>query len=189
MTRISEIEHSEKQSCTTEIPSVGWAMGNIISLATVSENDFMDTQESNSEMFYVLYVRVIVTLAENLLSHVEKVGAQDIHLDFEATPDETEKGKNNVKISFVELIRPVCQQWHLAKLLAASGKETRVIADKDASTSSEKGSIKFCRAASNSSSLKSISTSSNIALQDTLARLCPVNFQIFFHSKISKCLH
>nr|VDD10241.1 unnamed protein product [Brassica oleracea] len=140
LTRISEIEHSEKQSCTTEIPSVGWAMGNIISLATVSENDFMDTQESNPEMFYVLYVHVIVTLAENLLSQVEKVGTQDIHLDFEATPDDTEKGKSSVKISFVELLRPVCQQWHLAKLLAASGKETRVTADKDASTRSKKGS-------------------------------------------------
>lgn len=139
LTRISEIEHLEKQSCTTEIPSVGWAMGNIISLATVSENDFMDPQESNPEMFYVLYVHVIVTLAENLLSQVEKVGTQDSHLDFEATADETEKGKNSVKISFVELLRPVCQQWHLAKLLAASGKETRV-GDKDASTSSEKGS-------------------------------------------------
>ncbi|KAJ0245655.1 E3 ubiquitin-protein ligase UPL7 [Hirschfeldia incana] len=140
VTRISEIEHSEKQSCTTEIPSVGWAMGNVISLATVSENDFMDPQDSNSEMFYVLYVRVIVTLAEKFLSQVEKVGTQDIHLEFEATPDETEKEKSSVKISFVELLRPVCQQWHLAKLLAASGKETRVIADKNASTSSEKGS-------------------------------------------------
>ncbi|CAD5325662.1 unnamed protein product [Arabidopsis thaliana] len=103
------------------------------------ETDFMDPQESNPEMFYVLYVHVIVTLAENLLSQVESVGIQDIHLDIEATSNETEKG-NSVKISFVEMLRPVCQQWHLAKLLAASGKEIRVIADKDASTSSKKGS-------------------------------------------------
>jgi ubiquitin-protein ligase E3 B len=136
---ISEMENSEKQSCTMEIPSVGWVIGNIISLATVSETDFMDPQESNPEMFYVLYVHVIVTLAENLLSQVESVGIQDIHLDIEATSNETEKG-NSVKISFVEMLRPVCQQWHLAKLLAASGKEIRVIADKDASTSSKKGS-------------------------------------------------
>lgn len=140
MTRISEVEHSEKQSYSMEIPSVGWAIGNIISLATVSETDFMDPQESNPGMFYVLYVHVIVTLAENLLSQVENVGIQDIHLDFEATSDETGKGEISVRISFVELLRPVCQQWHLAKLLAASGKEIRVIADKDVSTSSKNGS-------------------------------------------------
>ncbi|EOA23422.1 hypothetical protein CARUB_v10016604mg [Capsella rubella] len=139
LTRISEMEHLENQSCTMEIPSVGWAIGNIISLATVSETDFMDPQESNPELFYVLYVRVIVTLSENLLSQVEKVGIRDTHLDTEAT-SKTGKGENSVKISFVELLRPVCQQWHLAKLLAVSGKEIRVIADKDASTSSKKAS-------------------------------------------------
>lgn len=122
-----------------EIPSVGWAIGNIISLATVSEADFMDPQESNPGMFYVLYVHAIVTLAENLLSPVENVGIQDIHLDIEAT-SKTVKGENSVKISFVELLRPVCQQCHLAKLLAASGKDFSVIADKDALTSSKKGS-------------------------------------------------
>ncbi|KAL1199296.1 E3 ubiquitin-protein ligase UPL7 [Cardamine amara subsp. amara] len=139
-TRISELEHSEKQSCTMKIPSVGWAIGNIISLATVSETDFMDTQESNPEKFYVSYVHVIVTLAENLLSQVENVGIQNINLDSEAILDETGKGENSMKISFVELLKPVCQQWHLAKLLAASGKEICVIADKDASMSSKKGS-------------------------------------------------
>ncbi|CAH2064256.1 unnamed protein product [Thlaspi arvense] len=140
LTRISEIEVSEKQSCTMEIPSVGWAIGNIISLATVSETEFMDPQESNPEMYYVLYVHVIVTLADSLLSRVENFGIQDVHLDFEATSDETEKGKNSAKISFVELLRPVCQQWHLAKLLAASGKDICVISDKGPSTSSAKGS-------------------------------------------------
>lgn len=140
MTRISEIEHSEKQSCTMEIPSVGWAIGNIISLATVSETDFVDPQESIPEMFYVLYVHVIVTFAENLLSQVENVRIQDVHLDFEASSDDTGKGDHSVKISFVELLRPVCQQWHLAKLLAGSEKEIRVIADKAKSASSKKGS-------------------------------------------------
>ncbi|XP_010504062.1 PREDICTED: E3 ubiquitin-protein ligase UPL7-like isoform X1 [Camelina sativa] len=133
LTRISVMEHSEKQSCTMEIPSLGWAIGNIISLATSSETDFMDPQELNPEMFYVLYGHVIVTLAENLLSQVENVGTQDIHPDIEATL-KTEKGENSVKISFVELLRPVCQQWHLAKLLAVSGKEIRVIAEKDTET-------------------------------------------------------
>ncbi|VVB05545.1 unnamed protein product [Arabis nemorensis] len=139
LTRLSEVELLEKQS-SMEIPSVGWAIGNIISLATVSETDFMDPQESNPGMFYVLYVHVIVTLAENLMSQVENVGIQNNHLDFEATSDATGKGENSVRISFVELLRPVCQQWHLAKLLAASGKEIRVIADKDVSTSSKNGS-------------------------------------------------
>ncbi|CAN8254660.1 unnamed protein product [Cochlearia groenlandica] len=140
LTKTCEIERSEKQSCTMEVPSVGWAIGNIISLATVSETDFMDPQESNEEMFYVLYVHVIVTLAENLLSQVENIGIEDSHLDFVATLDETGKGKNSVKILFLELLRPVCQQWHLAKLLAASGKETRVIVDKDASMIRKEGS-------------------------------------------------
>ncbi|XP_010558979.1 PREDICTED: E3 ubiquitin-protein ligase UPL7 [Tarenaya hassleriana] len=144
LTRLLEIGRAEKQSPSSMvIPPVGWALGNIIYLATVSENGFVDPQGSIPHMFYVSYVHAAMTLAENFLSRLENVGNQDIHRDFEASADESGAGENSIKISYLELLRPICQQWHLVKLLAASRKDTPVITEKSASLGNQEGSEKL----------------------------------------------
>lgn len=104
------------------IPPVGWALANIISLATGSENDFVDSLDYSS------YVMVVITLAENLLACLDNVGwikkNQNIQGNFEtsaaeidAISYENETICGSLNMEYMDLYRPVCQQWHLIKLV------------------------------------------------------------------------
>lgn len=118
-----KIEHSFKV-----IPPVGWALANIICLATGSENDFVDPGGLNQGLDYAFYVRVVITLAENFLSHLGCGWAErenqdpQVHAETSSGPVGKVLHENEtpcaLKMSFVDLLRPVCQQWHLTKLLA-----------------------------------------------------------------------
>lgn len=63
-----KMDQSDRHDSQKAIPPIGWALTNIICLATGSENGFVDTLDHPS------YVQVVITLAENLLAWVDNVG-------------------------------------------------------------------------------------------------------------------
>lgn len=77
---------------------------------------------------YASYVHVVITLAENFLGWLENVGwmrkeKQDDIIDVSAEPidtilHETETMYGSAEISYMDMFRPISQQWHLKNLLA-----------------------------------------------------------------------
>ncbi|KAJ0087886.1 hypothetical protein Patl1_32315 [Pistacia atlantica] len=120
---MQEMGQLQKHLSSEEIPPVGWALANIMCLATGSENDFVNSVD------YASYVQVVITLAENLLTWFDSVGwikneIQDLQGNIETSAasigavlhgSETFCGSS--KMTFMDLFRPVCQRWHLVKLL------------------------------------------------------------------------
>ncbi|XP_002528627.3 E3 ubiquitin-protein ligase UPL7 isoform X1 [Ricinus communis] len=129
LTEMMQMDHPKMQRSSKVIPSVGWALANIIGLAAGSENDFMDPGRLNQSLEYAFYVRVVTILAESLLSwlHGSRWTEKDnqcpeVNADSSAEPgghvlDENETACA-LKMNFVDLLRPASQQWHLKKLLA-----------------------------------------------------------------------
>lgn len=116
------MDQLEKHLSPKEIPSVGWALANIMCLAAGSENDFVNSMDCAS------YVQVVITLAENLLTQFDRVEFmkneyQDLQGNTETSAarigavsyGETSCGSS--KMTYMDLLRPVCQRWHLVKLL------------------------------------------------------------------------
>lgn len=115
--------------CSKAVPQVSWALANVICLATGSENDCVDQGQFTQGLNHTSYVHVVNILAENLLDWLEDVGwirkdNQEIQenvetcanpIDIACSPDTT---YGPIKMSYMDLFRPVCQQWHLMKLLA-----------------------------------------------------------------------
>ena len=67
------MDQSEIHSSSKLIPPVGWALSNIICLATRSENDSVDPGRFIQGLDYASYVQVVITLAENFLGWLENV--------------------------------------------------------------------------------------------------------------------
>lgn len=115
------------------IPPVGWALANIICLATGGESDSVDPGGFHQELDCASYVRAVNSLAENLLSRLENVDSvqenQDLQSEVETSEKpsctvscETEMTHGSIKLSFLDMLRPVSQQWHLTDLLAIVNK-------------------------------------------------------------------
>ncbi|XP_021680792.2 E3 ubiquitin-protein ligase UPL7 isoform X2 [Hevea brasiliensis] len=129
---ISQIDHLKiEQHSSKVIPAVGWALSNIICLFTGSENDFLDPGGLNQSLDYAFYVHVVIILAESLLSWLDNSGWPEKENQFPQVNAETSAepvGKvsyenetiRTLKMSYVDLLSPVCQQWHLSKLLSIS---------------------------------------------------------------------
>lgn len=105
------------------IPPVGWALGNTVCLAAGSDNGSVNPGRFNEGFDYASYIHVVITLAENLLGWVQNVGwmmkgKQDVQNDVSVDPmHEIETEHVPSKMSFIDLLRPVYQQWHLTNLL------------------------------------------------------------------------
>ncbi|KAL6637123.1 hypothetical protein ACP70R_024695 [Stipagrostis hirtigluma subsp. patula] len=121
---IIKLEQSEASTAgATFIPSSGWALGNLVNLAT--EHDDL----SNSGCFiqgldFCLYVDAINCISQNLLDDFEEskrmsrcVGDTTFLADTSLT--DTAEGDNNnfCRTLFMDLLKPIHQQWHLRKLL------------------------------------------------------------------------
>ncbi|KAL5740695.1 hypothetical protein ACOSQ2_029875 [Xanthoceras sorbifolium] len=125
------------------IPPVGWALANIICLAT-SDNDLVDSGGFNQDLDHASYVQVLITLSVNLLAWQDSVGLtkkENLNLQdnvetslggIGAISHENESICGPLKISCMDLFRPICQRWHLTKLVAIAktdasfhGAETR----------------------------------------------------------------
>lgn len=118
LTEMLKMDQSDRHDSQKAIPPIGWALTNIICLATGSENGFVDTLDHPS------YVQVVITLAENLLAWVDNVGWVKEKKDLQGNVETSAAGidavlhdNESLNITYMELFRPVCQQWHLMKLL------------------------------------------------------------------------
>ncbi|XP_028777115.1 E3 ubiquitin-protein ligase UPL7 [Neltuma alba] len=132
---ISHLVHLDSLISSKAIPAIGWALTNIICLAMVNENESVDPQCFNQGLDLALYVHVVNYLTEALLAHLYNVGwiqkgKKGIQNDVEASADpidtvlyDNEAGYNSLLISYIDQFRPVCQQWHLQKLLVAANKD------------------------------------------------------------------
>ncbi|EOY08056.1 E3 ubiquitin-protein ligase UPL7 isoform 3, partial [Theobroma cacao] len=130
--KMSEIDQSDMDCSSKAIPQVGWALSNVICLASGSENDFLDSRVLNQGQEYASYVHVVTILADNLLEWLHNVGwnekgnqnlegNNEAHVEpVSAVMQESETACGSLKTSYMDLFRPVCQQWHLKKLLSLS---------------------------------------------------------------------
>ncbi|KAH9605964.1 hypothetical protein KSS87_020716 [Heliosperma pusillum] len=138
--RIPEISHEKilveysrmdlsEASCPSSMPCVGWALSNLIGLASVGENSSTETRTFSLGLDIVRYVKALNILAENLLTTIENNRfLQKEQLEF-GEVEGISNGSINLcsylrdstlgSLNYVDLLKPVCQQWHLLKLMSA----------------------------------------------------------------------
>ncbi|XP_050227038.1 E3 ubiquitin-protein ligase UPL7 isoform X2 [Mercurialis annua] len=140
LTEMLQMDHLKSQHSSKVIPSVGWALANILCLAAGSENDFVDPGGLNQNLEYALYVHVVTILAESLLSwlHGSRWIKKDnqfpqVHGESSAEPvgEVLYENENTSSLNtcFMDLLRPASQQWHLTKLLALSNTDGHIQTD------------------------------------------------------------
>ncbi|KAM0874649.1 hypothetical protein ACQ4PT_037331 [Festuca glaucescens] len=112
---IAKLEQSEVSGAgASTIPYCGWALGNLVTLAT--EHDDL----SNSGCFIqgldcCLYVDAISSISQNLLKCLEESKGRLQQVDDSATHDTSIT--EETRTLFMDLLKPIYQQWHLRKLL------------------------------------------------------------------------
>ncbi|KAE9621789.1 putative aminoacyltransferase, E1 ubiquitin-activating enzyme [Lupinus albus] len=133
---MSELVQSEVPVSFKAIPPVGWALTNIICLATGNGNGSVDSGSFNHGLDIGLYVRVVIALAESLLSCLDnnvwtakkkKVLQPDVETSNQPVDMVLHDGEatyESVIVSYIDQFRPVCQQWHLTNLLASINTDT-----------------------------------------------------------------
>ncbi|KHG27780.1 E3 ubiquitin-protein ligase UPL7 -like protein [Gossypium arboreum] len=127
---MSDIDQFSMDCSLNAVPPIGWALVNIIGLAAGSENDFTHSGALNQGLEYATYVHVVTILADNLLSWLHDAGwnekgnqnleGNDGAYEPPVSMQENKTTCGSLKTSFIDLFRPVCQQWHLKKLLEKS---------------------------------------------------------------------
>lgn len=111
------------------IPKTFWLLASIIGLATGSDNSAPGSGRFARGLDIASYLHVAVILAENLLAYFDNVGwasrgNQEVEVDADNEinctgihllgPDAT---CQSLKMSYVDLLKPICQQHHLMGLL------------------------------------------------------------------------
>ncbi|KAK8950100.1 E3 ubiquitin-protein ligase UPL7 [Platanthera guangdongensis] len=121
---MSKLQHSENlQSTDKLIPSCGWALANIIDLVTVCSNNICDSGNFIQGLDYSLYVKVVNCISENLLDCFGNVGVLTrrehgyVEIGDPSLQDNSSVNCNQPKLSYLDLLSSVYQQWHLRKLL------------------------------------------------------------------------
>ncbi|GMI80949.1 ubiquitin-protein ligase 7 [Hibiscus trionum] len=128
--KMSDIDQSSMDCSLNVVPPVGWALVNIIALTAGSENDFLHSGALNQGLEYASYVHVVTILADNLLAWLHNAGwnekgnqnleGNDGAYEPSVSMQENKTASASLKTSFIDLFRPVSQQWHLKKLLEIS---------------------------------------------------------------------
>ncbi|KAL0426474.1 UNVERIFIED_CONTAM: E3 ubiquitin-protein ligase UPL7 [Sesamum latifolium] len=125
---LKEISEMDQLDITSrKMPHVGWALANTVCLATGSYMSSLDSGKFTEGLDYASYLHVVILLADKLLASLENFGwmtrnTEELQADNDTSTesvfhrDETTCGFSN--LSYMDLFRPVCQQWHLKKLLA-----------------------------------------------------------------------
>ncbi|XP_019456174.1 PREDICTED: E3 ubiquitin-protein ligase UPL7 [Lupinus angustifolius] len=132
LSEMSELVQSEVPVSFKAIPPVGWALTNIICLATGNGNDSVGSGSFNQGLDIGLYVRVVIALAESLLSCLgnngwttkkKKVLQPDVETSTQPVDMVLHEGEattyESLIVSYIDQFRPICQQWHLTNLLAS----------------------------------------------------------------------
>jgi len=108
---------------TTVIPCSGWALGNIVNLAT-NHDDLSSSGCFIQGLDFHLYVDVVNCICQNLLENFEKskgvsqsVGSTAFHAETSVAEEGDTNGSNSMRTLFMDLLKPIYQQWHLRKLL------------------------------------------------------------------------
>lgn len=132
---MSELVQSEALVSFKAIPPVGWALTNIICLATGNVNDSVDSASFNQALDIGLYVHAVIALAESLLACLDNNGLiikknKALQTDVETSTQpvnmvlhEGEATYESLIMSYMDQFRPVCQQWHLTNLLASINRD------------------------------------------------------------------
>ncbi|KAJ1422839.1 E3 ubiquitin-protein ligase [Sesbania bispinosa] len=132
---MSELVKSNILTSFKAIPPVGWALANIICLATGNGNGSVDSGSFNQGLDYALYVKVVITLAESLITCLDNIGRvrkkkKALQTDVESSTQpvdmvlhEGEGTYESLMMSYTDQFRPVCQQWHLTNLLASINRD------------------------------------------------------------------
>ncbi|GFP90797.1 E3 ubiquitin-protein ligase upl7 [Phtheirospermum japonicum] len=123
-------EISELEMKSRNMPSIGWFLANTIYLATGSD---MSSGKFTEGLDYSSYLHVVILLSDNLLASLEnrRITRKNEEIQVgNATSAESALDMDGTtcgfsQISYMDLFRPVYQQWHLKTLLAIA---------KDAST-------------------------------------------------------
>ncbi|KAL6273591.1 hypothetical protein ACE6H2_024283 [Prunus campanulata] len=128
---MSDVDQSKMDFLPKVIPPAGWALANIICLATGAENDSVDPGGFHQDLDSVSYVRAVNILAENLLSRLENVDCVKENQNLQGEVETHEKPTHTAlcegemgsfKMSYLDMFRPISQQWHLTDLLAIMDK-------------------------------------------------------------------
>ena len=109
---------------TTVIPCSGWALGNIVNLAT-NHDDLSSSGCFIQGLDFCLYVDVVNCICQNLLENFEKsrgmsqsVGSIAFHAETSVAEEgDDTNGSRSMRTLFMDLLKPIYQQWHLRKLL------------------------------------------------------------------------
>ncbi|PKA52650.1 E3 ubiquitin-protein ligase UPL7 [Apostasia shenzhenica] len=125
-TEMLQDQHFEtSQFVVEQIPPAGWALANIIDLAAGHGSDCDDFGNFVQTIDCRLYVQVINSLSQNFLECLAKAGAllRTELYGFAQTRDSSSVVADSTdskwrKLSYVDLLRPVQQQWHLRSLQA-----------------------------------------------------------------------
>lgn len=127
---MSKLEQSAAPGYSPElIPCAGWALANIINLAAEYDNDSVYPGHFVRGLDCGVYVHAVTTISENLMQWLASVGQENDELPCE--PTETihldnsrgDAASGSLKMSYIELFKPVHHQWHLMKLLAMVNKD------------------------------------------------------------------
>ncbi|CAI9097863.1 OLC1v1034376C1 [Oldenlandia corymbosa var. corymbosa] len=129
---LSDMDQLETNLYAMEMPNVAWALANIVFLATGLDSNGLGSAKFCLGLDVVSYVNVVVLLAENLLSRFEKdkamslgkreTGDIDNQADFIGKEShESEAIHESLKMSYTDLLRPVCQPCHLMELVNLEG--------------------------------------------------------------------
>lgn len=127
---IFEIDQSKITSHSKLMPQVGWALANVVFLATGCDTSALDSGNFTLGLDYASYLRVVIILAEKLLDSLEIFGwimkeDENILGDSNASASfellhKAEITCGSSKMLYMDLFKPICQQWHLKKLLSLS---------------------------------------------------------------------
>ncbi|KAK9079365.1 hypothetical protein SSX86_001036 [Deinandra increscens subsp. villosa] len=109
---ISKLNYLEQNSSPKTLPPVGWALANTICLAIGADNNSKDSGRFTEGLDFSSFIRVVIILAENLLTYFEEVEWTQINSE-----SLVELAQRQANMSYTDLLKPVCEQWHLMKLL------------------------------------------------------------------------
>ncbi|XP_021737799.1 E3 ubiquitin-protein ligase UPL7-like isoform X1 [Chenopodium quinoa] len=109
-----------------DISCVGWALSNIISLVTGRENGSSESSSFTDGVDIAGYVQVLNILAERFLTEIENNRFAEKERQELLEDGSCSKMYNYMaevtfgSLNYMDLLRPVCQQWHLSKLMVAA---------------------------------------------------------------------
>jgi len=115
------------------VPCHGWALANIINLATEYNVDHSDSGQFVPGLDCKLYIQVVNCISENFLNWLEDAGGlmgsdngEYSEKDDSSSQSIESANCNKLKSLYIELLKPVHQQWHLRKLRALVKKKLPV---------------------------------------------------------------